>query len=200
MKENTSLEDFSVMTKQPFYKKIDADLELKLVDELDAPTLFQLIETNRTYLSQWLPWIEATQRVDDELAFIRSAQIQFQTNETISCSIWYQGQIVGTIGYHPFNWVKRSVEIGYWLAAQFQGHGIVTRACQALITYAFDELQLNKVEIRCGVDNIRSCAIPQRLGFRQEGIIHEGEWHHDHYIDLRLYGLLASEWKYKVTP
>src|SRR5258708_34847401 len=92
MKENTSLEDFLVMTKQPFYKKIDADLELKLVDEQDAPTLFQLIETNRTYLSQWLPWIEATQRIDDELAFIRSVQIQFQTNETISCSIWYQGQ------------------------------------------------------------------------------------------------------------
>lgn len=185
------------MTKQPFYRRIDAELELKLLAEQDAPTLFHLIETNRAYLSQWLPWIEATQKVEDELAFIHSAQIQFQTNETISCSIWYQGRIVGTIGYHPFNWIKSSVEIGYWLAAQFQGYGIVTRACQELITYAFDELKLNKVEIRCGVDNIRSSAIPQRLGFRQESIIYDGEWHHDHYINLRLYGLLASEWKYK---
>jgi ribosomal-protein-serine acetyltransferase len=188
------------MAKQPFYRRIDADLELKLITEQDAPTLFHLIETNRAYLRQWLPWIDATQTVHDELAFIRSAQTQFQANETISCSIWYQGQVVGTIGYHPFNRIKRSVEIGYWLAAQFQGNGIVTKACQALITYAFDELQLDKVEIRCAVDNIRSGAIPQRLGFRQEGIIHQGEWHHDHYVDLLLYSLVASEWKYKIMP
>ena len=187
------------MLKQPFYRRIDADLELKLIMEQDAPTLFYLIDTNRAYLSQWLPWIEATQTVQDELAFIRSAQTQFQNNETISCTIWFQGQIVGTIGYHPFNWIKRSVEIGYWLAAQFQGKGIMTKACQELITYAFDDLHFDKVEIRCALDNIRSSAIPQRLHFHQEGIIHEGEWHKDHYIDLRLYALLASEWKDTIT-
>jgi ribosomal-protein-serine acetyltransferase len=188
------------MVKRPFYIRVDSEVELKLVAEQDAFTLFQLIDANRTYLRQWLPWIDATQTADDELAFIRSARAQFQANENISCSIWYQRQLVGTIGYHPFNQLNRSVEIGYWLAAQFQGKGIMTKACRAFVVYAFDELQFNKVEIRCAVDNARSCAIPQRLGFQQEGIIRQAEWHYDHYLDLRLYGLLATEWKQQIKP
>jgi ribosomal-protein-serine acetyltransferase len=53
---------------------------------------------------------------------------------------------------------------------------------------------LNKVEIHCAVDNKRSRAIPERLGFTQEGIIRANQWLYDHYVDDVIYGMLASEW------
>jgi ribosomal-protein-serine acetyltransferase len=183
------------MQKRPLYIRIDDVTELKLLIEQDAPAIFHLIDTNRKHLRAWLPWIDYTQSVEDEKVFIRSTLAQYQEQRSITCTIWYKGEIAGTIGYHPFDWANRKVEIGYWLAAQFQGQGLMTKACQTMIAYAFKELRLNKVEIRCATSNTRSCAIPIRLGFTQEGIIRQAEWLYTHYVDLRLYGLLVDEWK-----
>jgi ribosomal-protein-serine acetyltransferase len=84
--------------------------------------------------------------------------------------------------------------IGYWLAEDQQGNGVMTRACRALVSYGFDTLQLHRVEIRCATGNERSCAIPKRLGFEHEGILREAEWLYDHYVDLHLFSILAQQW------
>ena len=70
----------------------------------------------------------------------------------------------------------------------------MTRACAAMVSYAFREWPLNRVQIRCATGNVRSCAIPQRLGFTREGVIRQSEWLYDHFVDLVLYSMLASEW------
>lgn len=181
--------------KQPLQLRVDPDTELRVQVEKDAEALFQLVQANRAYLRRWLPWIDYTQSVDDERAYIRSTQLQYQENQAIIFSIWFRGQIVGSIGYAPFDWVNRRAELGYWLAKDYQGQGLMTRSCQTLIRYAFEELKMNKVEIRCATGNTASGAIPQRLGFTQEGIIRQAEWLYDHYVDLHLFGLLESEWR-----
>ena len=71
----------------------------------------------------------------------------------------------------------------------------MTRACSALGTHAFDALGLSRVEIRCATENEKSRAIPERLGFTQEGTLRQAEWLHDHFVDLTVYGMLAGEWK-----
>jgi ribosomal-protein-serine acetyltransferase len=184
------------MSVEPLRIRVDETTELRTLEERDADVFYRLIENNRAYLREWLPWLDNTVSVEDERLFIRLTHTQYVENRAMTCGIWYRGQAAGTISYHPVDWVNRKVEIGYWLGAEFQGRGLVTKACQAMIEYAFSRLLLNKVEIRCAVGNLRSCAIPQRLGFRQEGIIRQGEWLYDHFVDLNLYGLLASEWQH----
>ena len=71
----------------------------------------------------------------------------------------------------------------------------MTRAVHGCLTYAFDTLKLHRVEIRCGVDNHKSRAVPTRLGFTEEGICRDGEYLYDHYHDLVIYGILQHEWK-----
>jgi len=68
------------------------------------------------------------------------------------------------------------------------------KACRSLVEYAFDEWHLNRVEIRCAVGNTKSRAIPERLGFKSEGILREAEWLYDHYVDHIIYGMLARDW------
>jgi ribosomal-protein-serine acetyltransferase len=51
--------------------------------------------------------------------------------------------------------------------------------------------------MRCAVENKKSRKIPERLGFREEGTIRQAEWLHEHFIDLVIYGMLASEWRDK---
>ena len=53
---------------------------------------------------------------------------------------------------------------------------------------------LNRIEIRCATQNVRSRAIPERLGFKEEGLIRDAEWLYDHYVDHIVYGMLESDW------
>ncbi|MGI9058393.1 MAG: GNAT family N-acetyltransferase [Ktedonobacteraceae bacterium] len=178
-----------------FSIKIDADTELRLHEERYAPSYFALIDQNRAYLREWMPWLDYEQSSETTALYIRGTLQQFTDNLGFQSGIWYQGQIVGSIGFHPINWNNRKVEIGYWIGAAFAGKGLVTKACRTLVTYAFDVYGLNKVEIHCATANKRSCAIPQRLGFSQEGILRQSEWLYDHFVDMAVYGMLAQDWQ-----
>lgn len=183
------------MEQQPrFVLPIDAQLELRLFEDEDAATLFGLIERNRGYLREWLPWVDYQTSVEDSLGFVKHSIQRYLDNDSISAAIQYRGQLAGVISFHSVNWPNRQVEIGYWLSADFQGQGVMTRACRAMLDYAFHKLQLNRVSILCATGNARSRAIPERLGFTQEGILREGEWLYDHFVDLVVYSLLAREW------
>ena len=107
----------------------------------------------------------------------------------------WTSQLVGVIGFVSFDRKNRRTEIGYWLAAEVQGRGIMTRACRAIVAYAFHELTFNRVEIRCATGNARSASITGRLGFRLEGTLRDAEWLHDHFVDHYVYAMLASEWQ-----
>ncbi len=71
----------------------------------------------------------------------------------------------------------------------------MTKTVKALMHYAFEELQLNKVEIRAAVGNVKSRAIPERLNFTIEGTIRDAEWLYDRYVDHVVYGMLVKEWQ-----
>jgi ribosomal-protein-serine acetyltransferase len=64
-----------------------------------------------------------------------------------------------------------------------------------VLEYSFGRMGLNRIEIRCATENLKSRAIPERLGFKDEGIIRDAEWLYDHYVDHIIYGMLESQWR-----
>ena len=175
--------------------KIDEDIVLRTLELDDAPSLYLLIDQNRSHLREWLPWVDAQTGVEDSRMFILTTQQQFASNLGFQTGIWFRGQLAGVIGFHNVDWVNRSVEIGYWISAAHQGYGIVTKACRRLVDYALEEFGLNRVQIRCATGNRKSCAIIERLGFNREGMTHQAEFLYDHYVDLYVYGMTADEWR-----
>jgi ribosomal-protein-serine acetyltransferase len=169
--------------------------ELRLLEQTHSDALYALVDANRPHLRAWLPWVDGDRSVDDTRYFIRIATEQFASNQGYHCGIWDQGELAGTIGHHRIDWRNRATSLGYWLGEAYQGRGLMTRACRALVTHAFGPQGLNRVEIRAATGNLRSRAIPERLGFRQEGILCQGEWLYDHYVDLAVYAMLASQWE-----
>ncbi len=175
--------------------EVDANLELRAVVEADAEPLFALVEANRAHLRAWLPWLDATTSVDDVRAFIDRSRQQAARNDGVQYAIFEGGTLIGMIGHVGINWPNRSTEIGYWLAEDAQGRGIITRSVGALVDEAFGLLGLHRVVIRCATGNVRSAAVPRRLGFTLEGTLREAERLYDHYLDMNVYAMLASEWR-----
>ena len=128
------------------------------------------------------------------LDFIRAARKQFVDNNGFQAAIVDGAQIIGAIGFHAVDWRNRSTSIGYWLAEDRQGRGTMTEAVRALVSHAFDVWKLNRVEIRAAVGNVRSRAIPERLGFKEEGVLRDGERIGERYEDSVVYAMLARDW------
>lgn len=178
-----------------FLLKVDQEIELQLFQLHHSAELYQLVDSNRNHLRAWLPWVDTMDSAAQYHEIIPIWLKQFADNNGFNIGIRYNGVLVGSGGFHQIDWNNKQTSIGYFLAEGFEGKGIMTRTVQALINYAFLDLNLNRVEIRCGVGNKKSRAIPERLGFVQEGIIRDGEFLYDHHHDLAVYGILARDWK-----
>jgi ribosomal-protein-serine acetyltransferase len=169
--------------------------ELRLLEERHTKGLFEAVEREREHLRPWLPWVEATRTEEDTLSFIRSVLEQFAGNRGFAAGIWTGTCLVGTIGVHRIDWLNRRVEIGYWLGREYEGRGIMTDACRAVVTHLFGELDLHRVEIRCAVENAKSAAIAKRLGFALEGTLREAQLAGGRYRDLLVFAMLRQDWK-----
>jgi len=176
-----------------FERAILEGARLRLIELHHAELLFDAVDSNRDHLRRWLPWVDGTKSVDDCRAFIRRALDQFAHGHGFHAGIWAGSRYAGTIGHHRIDWANRSVSLGYWLAADFQGRGLMTAACRLFVTHAFGELRLHRIEIRCAVGNLKSCAIPERLGFTQEALLRAGHTVGGAAHDEVIYGLLAED-------
>jgi ribosomal-protein-serine acetyltransferase len=175
-------------------RELPGGAQLRLFEESDAGALFALVDANRGHLEPWLPWVPATRGPEDTLEFIRLTRRQVADNDGLQAAIVRDGAIAGVIGFHRIDWPNRATSIGYWLAAAEQGRGTMTEAVRALVDHAFGAWGLHRVEIAAAVDNARSRAIPERLGFREEGVRREAERHGERYLDVVVYAMLAGDW------
>lgn len=177
-----------------FAHRLDLDAELCLLEARHADALFALVDGNRAHLRAWLPWVDRTVTITDTATHLAGARKHWADGTGLEAGIWCEGHLAGVIGLHDIVARHRSGAIGYWLAEAWQGRGLMTAACRALITYAFRDLGLHRIEIRCAAGNARSRAIPERLGFTTEGTLAESFWHAGRVHDMVVYGMTAPRW------
>jgi ribosomal-protein-serine acetyltransferase len=174
--------------------QVDEDLQLRPHEMRYADLFFALTERNQAHLAAWEPWASEVS-LDSIKAFIKQALREFADGRSLQTGIWYRGQLIGALGLNDIDEYDHKAEIGYWLDASMQGKGIVTRACRAMTSYAFTHYGLHRVEIHCASGNKRSRAVPERLGFTQEGIMRQSQLLNGRYVDMVIYSMLVDEWQ-----
>lgn len=177
--------------------KVSTDVELRLPHINYASDLFNIIDQQRTYLRKWLSWVDETQSPEQMQDFIRTSRLFNKGGQRFTTFIFENGTIVGSIGLVRIDKDHQLAEIGYWLRQDYQGKGIITKACKTLIDYVFRYFTLNRLEIKVAKPNHKSQAIPLRLGFRHEATLREALYMHDQFFDLELFSMLKSEWPKK---
>jgi ribosomal-protein-serine acetyltransferase len=137
-------------------------LVLREWTEDDAPALSRAIAESLEHLRPWMPWAADEPRTDEQRrAWIREGAAR--DDEVFG--MWLDGEVVGGSGLHH-RIGDDGLEIGYWLAKTHTGRGIITRAVALLTEEAF-RVGANRVEIVHDAANVRSGAIPARLGFTE---------------------------------
>ena len=157
--------------------------------------IYAAVMDNRDSLARWLPWVEGVKGLPDVREFIRRSMAEQDCGVAVQLGVWTNASFLGMVGLHSVDWTNRRTSIGYWLTEHGRGRGVMTACARALIDFAIDDLEINRVEIRCGVDNVSSRAIAERLGFRLEGTARQDMILNGPYVDLVIYAVLAREWR-----
>jgi ribosomal-protein-serine acetyltransferase len=179
---------------------VDSEITLKTWDIAAAPQLFALVDSNREHLSPWLPWVPFVKEVSDSEKFIRESLQNWKKESALELGIWYQEKLAGCLGLHALDRLHNHTSVGYWLGEKYEGNGIMTRSVQNLTQWCFENQHFNRVEIRAAVENIKSRAIPTRLGFVEEGILRQSELVQGKYLDILVFSILKQDWnKYGTT-
>jgi len=176
-----------------FGLRVDDELCLALVEPIHAEAVYHLVRANRAYLARWEGWAARDEGLEGTRSFIRSQLEGFAAGSQIPTLIVAGGRPVGRCSLR-IDLAQLTGEVGYWIAADHQGRGLVTRAARALVGVGFTERGLQRVELRTSADNRRSRAVAERLGFRLEGILRREHRVGERWDDLALYAALAGEW------
>jgi ribosomal-protein-serine acetyltransferase len=174
-----------------FTRVIDDATELRLIEERHAEEYYALCRRSggRFY------WLRDGYSLEDARAFIRRDLAEnFARNNGFQAGIWHEGRLVGAVRFNDVNWRHKSTSLGWWVDEASEGRGLVAKAVKVMIAYAFNEMKLNRLEAYCHADNQRSRALAERLGFKHEGTLRSAEARGDGFVDVAVYGLLASEW------
>lgn len=173
-----------------YYRIIDENIKVCLSVPVFAERLFNLTNKNRQHLKEWLPWLDTIKKPEHTKTFIDLQLQRFSRQEAIHQSIFYKSEIAGVLGFNKIDHINGIGHLGYWLGNDFIGNGIMTKCVQDLIDLGLNDLNLQRIDIRCAVNNKKSRAIPERLGFKNEGVIRKAEKVYEKYNDHVIYGLI----------
>jgi len=143
---------------------IDDHLSLRQLRVDEADNLFKLVDKNRKYLAEWLPWVGSTISPDDSKAFISDTLQKRLDGSEYGYGIIVDGNPVGHISLMHIN-DNSTPEIGYWISSQMSGRGITTKAAEAITNFGFNTLSLDKIVIKADPENTASNKIAEKLGY-----------------------------------
>ncbi len=103
-------------------------------------------------------------------------------------------RLIGTCGFNVWRRDNNSAEIGYDLAQQHWGRGLMSEALTPMLRFGFERMGLNRIEADVTVGNEGSARVLEKLGFREEGLLRQRGYWKGEYHDLRFFSLLREEW------
>jgi RimJ/RimL family protein N-acetyltransferase len=137
---------------------------------------------------QWLPRIPRPYTREDALAFV-TRELDLGPHQY---AIEKDGRVVGSIGMIINE--NETGHVGYWCLRSERGQGIVPRALRLLTRYAFEKLELGRVELVTDPDNASSQRVAVKLGFTREGVLRSHLLHPDgRRRDSVMFSLLPGE-------
>lgn len=166
------------------------------VDGSDAGDIWDAVESSRSWLQPWLPWVPYQQNPDSAVRFGQASAADWDQGRAIRFLIRLRsdGRMLGVVGLEACVPMHRSCELGYWLRKDAAGHGYMTEAAQACVQFGFNQLKAHRIRVAAATTNHPSLRVITRLGFHFEGTARQAEWCDGRWLDHAVFALLEHEW------
>lgn len=169
-------------------------LRLRPFADTDADDLFAL-QSDAHVLRYWdsPPWVDRASVTRFLAGCHRMAEEG--SGARVAIERIHDQTFVGWCTFNSWNPDFRSASLGYCLTEAAWGHGYATEAARALLTWAFDTLDLNRVQAETDTRNAASARVLEKLGFVREGTLRQDCIVNGDVSDSWVYGLLRSDWE-----
>ncbi|WP_433405032.1 GNAT family N-acetyltransferase [Streptomyces sp. CA-146814] len=168
--------------------------QLRTLEPWQAPEFLAHIDRARPTVDPWIPWASLSTDLASATATLQGYADRWAADGGRIYGIWLEGTLVGGVMFSRFDAASGVCEVGCWLEPAGEGQGLVTRACRALIDWAFAERGMSRVEWRASSGNARSIAVARRLGMSRDGVLRRHAVHRGRRWDIEVWSVLAEEW------
>lgn len=135
----------------------------------------------------------------DGMSYI-SAMLSADENETFAFAIIVDGKAVGSIGvFRQGNIHRQTAELGYYIAEEYWGKGIMTEAVIQICEYVFEKSDIIRIYAEPFAYNAASCRVLEKAGFQYEGTLRSNAVKNGKVIDMKMYALLKTSPTYSVS-
>ena len=184
------------MKKKYFNSQLNGSKVILKRHSLDlAETMFNYVDQDRERLRQFLPWVDQTKTLDDEIGYIKHTHQKWDEYILFDYGIFdiESNTYLGNIGTHTISWNNNCCEIGYWILGKYEGKGFISNALKTLEKHIFD-LGFNRIEVRCSDLNEKSANVPKNNGYTLEGELRKNAIELGHYRNTKIFSKLKTEY------
>ena len=181
----------------PTYRIESERLVIRCYNPKDALYLQKAVQESVEHLRPWMPWVkDEPEELKVKIERLRLFRADFDLGKNYIYGVFdpNETELLGGTGLHP-RVGSNAFEIGYWIHVNHVNKGYATEISAALTKVAFEVENVNRVEIHCDPNNIRSAAIPKKLGYVYEATLRnrceniEGE-----LIDSMIWSIMKEEY------
>jgi RimJ/RimL family protein N-acetyltransferase len=161
-----------------------------------AAQMFLYVDQDRERLTQFLPWVDSTETLEDELNYIEFTQSGWHKGTLFDYGIFRNedSAYLGNCGVHTIKWDHACCELGYWVLGKFEGKGYVSESVRALEKVLFG-IGFQRIEIRCSSKNERSAKVPLSCGYTLEGTLRQNQSENQFFRDTLVFAKLREDSK-----
>jgi RimJ/RimL family protein N-acetyltransferase len=189
------------MIPGPAYRIITKRLVIRCYNPEDAPLVAASVTESLDHLKPWMPWAhsEPQENLQTRIERLRQFRGRFDQNQDYIYGIFdlEQTRLLGGTGLHT-RAGDGALEIGYWIHKDFINQGLATESVSALTKIGFEINEVSRMEIHCDPANLRSAAIPRKLGYTHEATLRKHTRFLDGWRDSAVWTLFLEE--YPKTP
>jgi RimJ/RimL family protein N-acetyltransferase len=171
------------------------DASLRPLETWHAEEFAAHLDRAREHIRPWVGPGFVTEDLDGARATLRRYAERQAADGARLYGIWLGDGLAGGVMFTAFDATAGVCEVGCWLEPAAEGRGLVTRACGALLDWAYDTRHLHRAEWHCRADNVRSSAVADRLGMTLEGVRRESWPYAGARYDKQVWAVLAPEWR-----
>ncbi len=185
----------------PAYRIETRRLVIRCAEPQDAQRLMEAVDDNLEHLRPWMSWAGRDPNdFESVLGRLRRFRGRFDLGQDYGYLIFSsdESRLLGGTGLHT-RLGEGALEIGYWMHKNFINQGLTSESSAALTRVAFEIQHVHRVEIHCAPDNVRSAAVPRKLGYTQEATLRDRLFQEDGtWRDTMVWTLLAQD--YPASP